>query len=215
MGIREYVEMALVTAVYAFALSVFMAGGGLFLTGKVDWAVLVVSFPVAMAVMALTYIPHALAHIAMAKDLGYDVGYRVVASNTLIAMVFAALMAFPLVGPGRVVVYEREPVDYEDPIRQKIVETDVLLIASAGPLVNLLNALIGLATFLITKIELTWLFGFVNAGFAVWSLLPIMEMDGEKMMSNKFRWASMMTLAISMLILSVVIAIKAGTGGWA
>jgi hypothetical protein len=65
---------------------------------------------------------------------------------------------------------------------------------------------------LITKIELTWLFGFVNTGFAVWSLLPFMEMDGERMMSDKLRWAEMMTSAVLLLILSVTIAIKTGTG---
>jgi hypothetical protein len=211
MDVRGCVGLALVTAVYSLALSVFMAGGGLLLTGRVDWAGVVMSFPVAMAVMALTYIPHALAHIATAEDLGYEVSYRVVASKTLVAVVFSVLMAFPLVAPGRVAVYEREP-ELDDLIRQKIVQMDILLMASAGPLVNLINATIGLTTFLMTKVELMWLFGFVNAGFAMWSLLPFMEMDGERMMHDKLRWAEMMALAVLLLIMSVIIAIKTGTG---
>jgi len=213
MDVRGCVGLALVTAVYSFALSVFMAGGGLLLTGRVDWVGVVTSFPTAMAVMALTYIPHAFAHIATAEDLGYDASYRVDASKTLVAAVFSVLMAFPLVAPGRVAVYEREPKQYDYLIRQKIVQMDILLMASAGPLVNLVNATIGLTAFLVTKAELMWLFGFVNAGFAVWSLLPFMGMDGERMMHDKLRWAEMMALAVLLLILSVKIAIKAGTGG--
>ena len=212
MDAKDYARLALVTAVYSFALSVFMAGGGLFLTGRVDWAVLAASFPVAMAVMTLTYVPHALAHIATARDLGYDVSYRVDVPKTLVAMVFSVLMAFPLFAPGRIVVYGRESVDYEDPTRQKIVEMNIVLMASAGPLMNLINVSIGLIAFLVTKIELMWLFGFVNAGFAVWSLLPFMGMDGERMMSDKLRWAEMMTSALLLLTLSVIIAIKEGTG---
>jgi hypothetical protein len=211
MDAKDCARLALVTAVYSFALSVFMAGGGLFLTGRVDWVGLAATFPVAVAVMTLTYVPHALAHIAMARDLGYDVRYRVDASKTLVAMVFSVLMAFPLLAPGRIVVYERESKNY-CPIRQKIVEMDIWLMASAGPLANLINASIGISAFLITKIELTWLFGFVNAGFAVWSLLPFMGMDGERMMSDKLRWAEMMTSALMLLILSVMIATKTGTG---
>jgi hypothetical protein len=212
MDAKDCARLALVTVVYSFALSVFMAGGGLFLTGRVDWAVLAASFPVAMAVMTLTYVPHALAHIAMARDLGYDVSYRVDVPKTLAAMVFSVLMAFPLFAPGRVAVYERKPKNYEEPIRRKILEMNMWLIAAAGPLANLINASIGLATFLATKIELMWLFGFVNAGFAMWSLLPFMGMDGERMMSDKRGWAEMMTSAVALLILSVFIAIKEGTG---
>ncbi len=213
MGIRDYVGLVLVTAVYSLALSVFMAGSGLFLTGRIDLVGVIMSFPVAMAVMTLTYIPHAFAHIATAKGLGYDVGYRVDTPKMLVATAFSVLMAFPLVAPGRIVVYERDPgQDVEDPTRQKIVEIDIFLMAGAGPFANIINTTIGLITFSITGIELMWLFGFVNAGFAVWSLLPFMGMDGERMMSDKFKWAIMMTSAILLLTLSVMMSIKMGAG---
>lgn len=214
MGTREYVGLALVTAIFSFALSVFMAGGGLFLTGRVDWVGLIASFPLAMAIMTLTYIPHVYAHIATAKDLGYDVGYRVVASKAVVAMIFSVLMAFPLVAPRRIVVYEREsePYYYYDQIRRKTVERNIFFIAYVGPLVNIINSSIGLAIFFIAKIELIWLFSFVNAGFAMWSLLPFMDMDGERMMSNKPKWAGMMALAVLLLILSIKVAIDVGTG---
>jgi hypothetical protein len=46
----------------------------------------------------------------------------------------------------------------------------------------------------------------------MWSLLPFMGMDGERMMSDKLRWSEMMTSALLLLILSVIIAIEEGTG---
>ena len=90
-------------------------------------------------------------------------------------------------------------------------ENEIAVISLAGPMINLIFAFIGGIIFLATNVVLAKEFAILNAWFALFTLLPIGNLDGTKVMAGGvIRWFFVFTFTIAILILlyyiNVVIA---------
>lgn len=132
-------------------------------------------FVLMMAVVILSFVTHELGHKFTAQKFGLWSEYRMFPMGLLFALVMAAV-GFLIAAPG--VTYIRGFVDKEQDGK----------ISLAGPLVNIVLSVIGLAGCIAFNgnpiIILFYLLFVLNASLALFNLLPIGILDGAKVM----RW---------------------------
>ena len=128
-----------------------------------------------IGIVALSFVAHELGHKFTAQKFGLWSEYRMFPMGLLLTLVMS-FMGFLIAAPG--VVYIRGFVDVEEDGK----------ISVAGPVVNIVLSLIGLAGCLAFNhspvVIFFYLLFILNASLALFNLLPIGILDGAKVM----RW---------------------------
>jgi len=161
-------------------------------------------FPIVAASVSLAFLPHELMHRYVARKMGCFSRFVLDPFGLMLTLATAIpFIPFKIIIPGYVLISSH----YYDPITRKRIEG---VSAIAGPLTNLVIALIGIvllntATLLRTNqylnIFLLYLI-IVNAWIAFFNLLPVPPLDGSKIISWKpINWALLFTLSIILLFL--------------
>jgi len=153
---------------------------------------------------------HELGHRFAARALGYYAFFRawrlgIVLSvlSGLLAGLFSKLNMpiIPIIAaPGAVYVIPRSLMHIV------FTRRDELIISSAGPLMNILLAVIGLAVSVVATSDLRvvgLLVSRINAWLAVFNLLPLPPLDGYKIArSSVLAWLAVMIAAGSLLLIA-------------
>ena len=155
---------------------------------------------------------HELAHRMTARKLGYIAFFRAwklgLAISLLTAIAVAMLeyvgIILPIIflAPGAVYIYP-SPMTIKSP--REIVQ-DEFLIASAGPITNIVIAAASYALSFIPSIylRLMILIAQINAMLAVFNLLPLPMFDGLKVFrTNPGAWIGLFAISAILLILSM------------
>ena len=161
-------------------------------------------FPIIAASVSLAFLPHELMHRYIARKMGCFRRFVLDPFGLMLTLATAIpFIPFKIIIPGYVLISSH----YYDPITRKRIEG---VSAIAGPLTNLVIALIGIillntAILLTTNqylnIFLLYLI-IVNAWIAFFNLLPVPPLDGSKIISWKpVNWALLFTLSIVLLFL--------------
>ena len=161
-------------------------------------------FPIVAASVSLAFLPHELMHRYIARKMGCFSRFVLDPFGLMLTLATAIpFIPFKIIIPGYVLISSH----YYDPITRKRIEG---VSAIAGPLTNLVIALIGivllntvalLRTNQYLNIFLLYLI-IVNAWIAFFNLLPVPPLDGSKIISWKpINWALLFTLSIILLFL--------------
>ena len=147
-------------------------------------------FPIILVTVGLGFVLHELAHRFVAKMFGAVAFYRGWQSG-LMLMLFTSLFGFIFAAPGAVYIYSPYLTRKQNGI-----------ISLAGPLTNLLLAILFLVVGVIIGIEVTsgagetlaeqfLLYGFAtNLFLGFFNMIPIPPLDGSKVASWNFAiWA--------------------------
>jgi len=152
---------------------------------------LIHEFTLYLLITVFAFALHEIAHKFTAIKLGYFAKYKANFKYLGLSLVVSALFSFtsfPLkfVIPGAVLIYG---------YRYNLTRKNVAWISLAGPLTNLLIALI----FLGLPFSFASLMVRVNAFLAFFNLLPIPPLDGSKIFEWK-PWLAILLLFISLLL---------------
>ena len=161
-------------------------------------------FPIVAASVSLAFLPHELMHRYIARKMGCFSRFVLDPLGLMLTLVTAIpFIPFKIIIPGYVLISSH----YYDPVTRKRIEG---VSAIAGPLTNLVIALIGIillntvALLIVNQylnIFLLYLI-IVNAWIAFFNLLPVPPLDGSKIISWKpINWALLFTLSIILLFL--------------
>jgi len=161
-------------------------------------------FPIVAASVSLAFLPHELMHRYIARKMGCFSRFVLDPFGLMLTLATAIpFIPFKIIIPGYVLISSH----YYDPITRKRIEG---VSAIAGPLTNLVIALIGivllntvalLRTNQYLNIFLLYLI-IVNSWIAFFNLLPVPPLDGSKIISWKpINWALLFTLSIILLFL--------------
>ncbi len=164
----------------------------------------IIFFPIVAASVSLAFLPHELMHRYIARKMGCFSRFVLDPFGLMLTLATAIpFIPFKIIIPGYVLISSH----YYDPITRKRIEG---VSAIAGPLTNLVIALIGivllntvalLRTNQYLNIFLLYLI-IVNAWIAFFNLLPVPPLDGSKIISWKpINWALLFTLSIILLFL--------------
>lgn len=161
-------------------------------------------FPIIAASVSIAFLPHELMHRYIARKMGCFSRFVLDPFGLMLTLATAIpLIPFKIIIPGYILISSH----YYDPITRKRIEG---VSAIAGPLTNLVIALIGIALLnMVTLLRINPYLNIfvlyiviVNAWIAFFNLLPIPPLDGSKIISWKpVNWALLFTLSIALLLL--------------
>jgi len=157
------------------------------------------------AISAITvgsgFLLHELSHKILAQRYGCFAEFRSDAMMLLLAIAIS-FTGFIFAAPGAVF------------IKGKITKEQNGRISAAGPVVNILLAIIFLGLGLITDnaiLDMISSFGtYINALLAVFNLLPFGIFDGQKVFNwNKIAYSALMVSAVSLLVMYFLVGARA------
>jgi len=159
------------------------------------------------------FLLHELAHRMTARRLGYIAFFRAwklglalsLISAIVIAMLELANIPFPIffLAPGAVYIYPSPATVFKTP---REIANDEFLIASAGPLTNIVIAAVAYALSFIPNIFLLLMIyvAQINAMLAVFNLLPIPMFDGLKVFrTNPGAWLALFIVSGVLLLVTL------------
>lgn len=188
---REARDIVYSTVVIGF----IFAYGGLF---SVPFSIQ--SFIMMTVVVALSFIPHELAHKYVAIKYGCFAQYQMWKSGLIIALFMTVFLGFVIIAPGAVVIYSAYRDRYG--IKQvSLTPKQNALISAAGPLMNIFVALLFLP--LAGQMLLFTIIVKINSFLALFNLLPIPPLDGSKIIWYNFLMWGVMA-GVSLFLLSLV-----------
>ncbi len=146
---------------------------------------------IAAFTVGVGFLIHELAHKYVAQKYHCFAEFRADNKMLLIA-VATSFLGFIFAAPGGVMIQ-----GYVDKKRHA-------LIAGAGPLMNVIIAVVFLALTFVPALETMAFFGFrINSWLALFNLIPIFPFDGSKIISgNKPLYFSLVVASLLLLILS-------------
>jgi len=184
-----FISMFVLTFAFAFALAPFNLRSG-FNIDNLPYG-LIISF---MAIMTAFFF-HEMSHKFMAQKFGLWAEYRMFPQGLAIAFILGLLSGFVFAAPGAV-MFRGGARNYETG-----------RIAMAGPLANIIIALITLPIYLFVFYETAFvgsIIGFmcyINAFLAIFNLLPFGPLDGTKIIRwNATVWIIMLIIAMTLLM---------------
>ena len=187
---REAREILISVLAISFALMVAVAGLGV-LGHPSDAAVLMAFFIVTVGV---GFIFHELAHKFVANFFGAAAEFRMWVQG-LVFMLFISLLGFVFAAPGAVYIYSPHLTRRENGI-----------ISVAGPLTNLVLALVFFAVALLSPVYFlgmnAWYWGAkINIFLGLFNMIPIYPLDGSKVFAwNIFAWGIVAAVLLGMFV---------------
>jgi len=157
-----------------------------------------------LAIIALAFIPHELAHKFTAIKYGCQARYQIWWKGLKFALILAIITNgnFVIAAPGAVMIYSMQK-DMFGRVHSTITPKENAYISIAGPAANLAVAIIMLSMSGILTIggfDLAGSIGYVSCFLALFNLLPIPPLDGSKIFSwNKSVWLGLMIISYLMM----------------
>jgi Zn-dependent protease len=160
----------------------------------------ILKFIIMSIIVALSFIPHELAHKYVATKYNCFAEYQMWKIGLIIAIVMVVVLGFTFIAPGAVVIYS----SYHDRYGMRhvnLTSKQNAFISAAGPATNLLVALLFLPLAGINAIFYTIVY--INSFLALFNLLPIPPLDGSKIIwYNILLWAAM--IGVGLLLISIL-----------
>ncbi|RME79612.1 MAG: site-2 protease family protein [Methanobacteriota archaeon] len=147
-----------------------------------------VAMPIVFAIIVPAFIFHELAHKAVAQHYGIHAGFVTYKLGLVLALV-SSFFGFIFAAPGAVMMS-----GFKRPSKREL-----LHIAAAGPLSNIIMAVLALP-FIANPVA--YMFFSINAILALFNLIPFGPLDGFKIFhTNKIAWTMMVITAFILYIL--------------
>ncbi len=146
-------------------------------------------FLIMSLIVALSFIPHELAHKFVAVKYGCFAQYQMWKSGLILALFMTVFLGIVFIAPGAVVIY---PVVHSGAGIRRISLTarQNALISAAGPAMNILIAFLFLP--LAGQNEFFSMIVWINGFLALFNLLPFPPLDGSKIIWYNFlMWGAM------------------------
>jgi len=140
------------------------------------------------------FVLHELSHKAVAIYFGAKARF-VMWWKGLLLMFLTSIFGFVLAAPGAVYIFTK-----------KISKMESGMIASAGPMMNIVLSLMFALFYLFARSDFfpinIWLFGaYINALLAAFNMLPFGPLDGKKIISwNIFVWFFMLIISVWLML---------------
>lgn len=154
-------------------------------------------FPIALFAVSLGFLLHEMGHRYTAKKFGFHAEYRIWKEGFLIAIVITLLSngLFAFAALGAVVIFPKANVWGYSTVATK---RSMGLISISGPLMNFIISGIFLVSYLIFP-HYAFLLGIsINIWLALFNLIPIPPLDGQKIMEwNVKIWVIMLAIALA------------------
>ncbi len=155
------------------------------------------NFLVALFVVGVAFVAHELiGHKLVAQKLGAFAEYRMWPMGLFLALV-SSMFGFVFAAPGAVYFSETTRGKFAFVVH-KLSRKDIGLIGLGGPAVNIiLGAIFLLSAFYMPSYAgLLWFAARISFFLALFNLLPLPPLDGEKVMSwNAIVWAAAIAMA--------------------
>ena len=155
------------------------------------------------AIVALSFIPHELAHKYFANRHHCFAKYEMWKTGLLIALALAIISngSFVFAAPGAVVIYtsfySRRGLE-----QISLSTKQNAIISAVGPLTNIIIASIFLGLLYVTPNPVFVTIVKINSFLAIFNLLPIPPLDGSKVIwYNITWWISLITASVGLYIL--------------
>lgn len=166
-----------------------------FTAGRVWTLEFVFAFIVSIVVVGIGFLFHELAHKFVAQRYGCQAEFRSF-DKMLIIAVLIAFSGFIFIAPGAVMIGGKRVSKKQNGV-----------ISMAGPMTNIVIALVFMALSLLVVVEflpLIFEYGFIlNSLLAAFNMIPIGNFDGRKVFRwNKLVWFGMMAFAAVLFVLS-------------
>jgi len=147
------------------------------------------TFLSSLIIVGMAFVLHELGHKFTAQKYGVQAYYKSF-DNMLVVSLFLSLIGLLFIAPGAVMMKN---------IRDRI---RLGRIAAAGPLMNIILAIISLSLFFVTNIGLFSYSARINAFLATFNLLPIFVLDGKKVLNwNKKVYFTMLIISICLILI--------------
>ena len=154
-------------------------------------------FIIAALTVGIGFLLHELGHKFVAQRYGCFAEFRSF-DNMLIMAIAMSFFGFVFAAPGAVMISGRVNIKRNG------------IISAAGPLVNLVLAVLFLPLFLIPSqfLQLVALYGFIiNSWLALFNMIPVWMFDGRKIWRwNKAVYFAMVAIALSFMFLRRYVA---------
>lgn len=175
---------------------------------------------IAIVFSAFILVPHVIAHKIAASNFIAESKFRLLEWRRYsfledsvfkhpfpIWLILPILLAFITLGKLKFFAIETFELTWKPHKRigrwfTELQEREIAIIALAGPIVNLIFAFFAGIVFSFTGIAFAKEFAILNAWFAFFTLLPIGNLDGTKVLAGGvIRWAVIFTFTIAILVL--------------
>lgn len=158
------------------------------------------NFPYSLFAISFAFLFHELAHRQVAKYFECFARYKMWTQGLIFAVLFALLTNgnFVFAAPGAVVIHPR--IDLWGRVRH-ISKSEYGKIAIAGPVTNLLLAIVFFILFHIFLLDIFLVALRVNLWLCIFNLIPFPPLDGFTVFQwNKYVWISVLAMSLILFL---------------
>ncbi len=150
------------------------------------------------------FLLHELAHREIARRLGYIACFKAWTLGLLIAIMLS-ITGIVIAAPGA--VYVGPKIGWRFIIDKERLRKDEFYIALAGPLTNIIFAIISMILLMVKPLAITFGIVFtINASLAFFNLLPLPMLDGFKVAKgNLIVWIFLFLIALIMFFGMIIL----------
>ena len=152
--------------------------------------------PLAFFAIATAFVCHEIAHKYMGQKYGYWSEFRMYPMGLLLALLLGIATGFVFAAPGAVRIFGNPNLEQSGKI------------SVAGPLTNLIIAIISTIIALYTTGHIAYIAFFIawiNAFLAFFNLIPLGPLDGTKIFRwNKPIWITMIIVSLTLFLTPII-----------